>query len=328
MSTYSPSLRIELITTGDQAGTWGTTTNTNLGTLIEAGITGYTSVAVVASDQALTALYGAADESRNAVIALTTTTGANFNVYAPPAEKTYILYNASSYSATIYNSTVLGNTTAAGTGVTIPAGKVMTVWSDGTNFAVQNNHFLSISLTTALAASSGGTGLTSPGANGNVLTSNGTTWTSAAPAVTYPSAGIAVSNGSAWTTSLTAPSGNVVGTTDAQTLTNKRINPRATAAASASSLTPDVAAQDQYAYTALAANLSINAPTGTPTDGAKLVFRLKDNGTARTLTWDATYTVVGTTLPTTTVAGKTLYVGCIYNSAETRWDVVMVSQQA
>ena len=142
MSTYSPSLRIELITTGDQAGVWGGTTNTNLGTLIESAIAGYTSVSVIAANQALTALNGAADESRNQTIALTTTTGANFAVYAPPAEKTYVIYNASSYTATIYNSTVLGNTTAAGAGVAIPAGKTMTIWSDGTNFALQNTHFV------------------------------------------------------------------------------------------------------------------------------------------------------------------------------------------
>jgi hypothetical protein len=142
MSTYSPSLRIELITTGDQAGTWGNTTNTNLGTLIESAIAGYVSVSVISANQALTALNGAADESRQQTIALTTTTGANFAVYAPPAEKTYVIYNASSYTATIYNSTVLGNTTAAGTGVAIPAGKTMTVWTEGTNFAVQNSHVI------------------------------------------------------------------------------------------------------------------------------------------------------------------------------------------
>lgn len=142
MSTYSPSLRIELITTGDQAGTWGSTTNTNLGGLIESAITGYTSVSITSANQALTALNGAPDESRNQTIALTTITTANFAVYAPPAEKTYVIYNASSYAATIYNSTVIGNTTAAGAGVVIPAGKTMTVWSDGTNFALQNTHLI------------------------------------------------------------------------------------------------------------------------------------------------------------------------------------------
>jgi hypothetical protein len=140
MSTYSPSLRIELITTGDQAGTWGSTTNTNLGTLVESAIAGYVSVSVISANQALTALNGAADESRNMSIALITTTGANFAVYAPPAEKTYVIYNASAYTATIYNSTVIGNTTAAGTGVAIPAGKTAAVWTEGTNFRLQNTY--------------------------------------------------------------------------------------------------------------------------------------------------------------------------------------------
>ena len=158
MSTYSPSLRIQLINTGDQAGTWGNTTNTNLGTLVESAIAGYISVSITSADQALTALDGAADQSRNAIIALTTTTTAAFNVYAPPAEKAYVIYNASSYTATIYNSTVLGNTTAAGTGVAIPAGKTVTVWSDGTDFRFQNNHLSSLTLATDLAVADGGTG--------------------------------------------------------------------------------------------------------------------------------------------------------------------------
>jgi len=141
-STYSPNLRIELIGLGEQAGSWGATTNTNLGTLIEDGISGYVAVSVVAANQALTALNGAADQARNAVLALTTTTGANFAVYAPPTEKTYTVYNASAYTATIYNSTVLGNTTAAGTGVAIPTGKTVTVWTDGADFKYQNNYLV------------------------------------------------------------------------------------------------------------------------------------------------------------------------------------------
>jgi len=144
----------------------------------------------------------------------------------------------------------------------------------------------------------------------------------------YPGAGIAVSTGSAWDTSLTAPSGTIVGTSDTQTLTNKRIDPRVSSAASASSLTPDVSAFDQYAYTALAANLAINAPTGTPVDGTKLLFRILDNGTSRSLTWNGTYTVIGVTLPTSTTVNKTTYVGCIYNAAVPRWDVIAVTTQA
>jgi hypothetical protein len=144
--SYSPSLRIQLITTGDQAGVWGTTTNTNLGTLIESAIAGYTSVSIISTNQALTALDGIADQSRNQTIALTTSLAVTsaFNVYAPPVEKTYVIYNASLYAATIFNSTAANGITPApgGATVTIPAGKTMTVWSDGTNFAFQNTQLV------------------------------------------------------------------------------------------------------------------------------------------------------------------------------------------
>ncbi len=142
MSTYSNNLRIELITSGTQAGTWGDTTNTNLGTIVEDSIAGYTTVSVIAANQAFTAIDGAADQARNAMIRVTTTTGANFAVYAPPYSKQYVIFNDSSFIATIYNSTVQGNTTAAGLGVAIPAGKTMTVWSNGTDFLVQNSHII------------------------------------------------------------------------------------------------------------------------------------------------------------------------------------------
>jgi hypothetical protein len=149
-STYSPDLRIELIATGDQAGVWGSTTNVNLGTLLESAIAGYTSVSVISASQAFTANNGVADQARFASIALTTTTGAPFSVFAPPSPKLYVIYNASAYAAAIYNSTVVGNTTPAGTGILIPAGKTMSVWSDGTNFAQQNTYFYAPQLSNAV----------------------------------------------------------------------------------------------------------------------------------------------------------------------------------
>ena len=127
----------------------------------------------------------------------------------------------------------------------------------------------------------------------------------------------------------TAPAAGSFTTLTASTnLSSTRIDPRVSSAASASSLTPTIASYDMYAYTALAANLTINAPTGTPVDGNKLIFRILDNGTSRTLTWNATYTAIGVTLPTATTVSKTLYVGCIYNAAATRWDVISVTVQA
>jgi hypothetical protein len=139
-STYSPDLRIELIANGEKTGTWGTITNDNLGVIIEDAISGLASVSVTTANQALTALNGAADQSRCAAVSLTTTTTAPFNVYVPPVTKLYVIQNASAYTATIYASTVLGNTTAAGSGTAIPAGRSVLVRCDGTNVFDQFNH--------------------------------------------------------------------------------------------------------------------------------------------------------------------------------------------
>jgi hypothetical protein len=98
--------------------------------------------------------------------------------------------------------------------------------------------------------------------------------------------------------------------------------------ASAATITPTSDASNQYNVTALAVPATFAAPSGSPVDGQKLLLRIKDNGTARALTWNAIYRVIGTTLPTTTVATKTTYVGCIYNSADAVWDVVAVTTQA
>jgi len=159
-STYSPDLRIELIANGEQSGTWGTTTNTNLGTLIEDAISGAAQVSVTTTNQALTAANGAADEARCAVLVLTTTTGAPFNIFAPPVTKTYIIQNNSLYDAVIYCSTIIGNTTPAGAGYDIPAGKAVFVRCNGTVFTDGINHVQNgFTLDIPLAVTSGGTGL-------------------------------------------------------------------------------------------------------------------------------------------------------------------------
>ena len=156
--------------------------------------------------------------------------------------------------------------------------------------------------------------------SGSPVTTSGTL------AITLSGTALPVANGGTGATTLAGAS--IATYSGTETLTNKRIDPRVTSAASASSLTPDISASDIYAYTALAAGLTINAPTGTPVDGDKLMFRLLDNGTSRALTWNATYTVIGVTLPTATTISKTTYVGCIYNANNTRWDVIAVTTQA
>lgn len=86
--------------------------------------------------------------------------------------------------------------------------------------------------------------------------------------------------------------------------------------------------RNQNVVSALASALTIAAPSGTYVRGNTLLISIKDNGTARALTWNSIYRPVGVTLPTTTVLSKIMYVGAIYNSAESVWDVISVGQQA
>jgi hypothetical protein len=258
-STYSTDLRLELIGSGEQSGVWGSTTNLNLGSLVEQAIAGVEAISITSANQALVAFYGAVDEARNAALILSS--GAAANVYVPPVNKVYVVRNAGSFPITMYNSTVIGNTTPAGLGVTVAAGTTTSMFTDGSNFyasalpngtttgtgsvvysaspaltgiptaptanagtnttqiattafvqnvagglgtmSTQNANAVSItggSITgiTDLTVADGGTGVStltanavlignganaissvSPGTSGNVLTSNGTAWTSA-----------------------------------------------------------------------------------------------------------------------------------------------------
>ena len=159
-STYSSSLRIELIGSGDQAGAWGTTTNGNLEYILDTAIAGYQAVTVTSTNQALTYVNGSSstaslNESIYAMLKFNSAAAASA-IYAPPASKQYIIWNNSGYTITIYNSTVIGNTTAAGTGVAIANGDKVMVWSDATNFYDVKGS----GITGTLAIANGGTGQT------------------------------------------------------------------------------------------------------------------------------------------------------------------------
>tara|TARA_R110000851_G_scaffold202708_3_gene354504 strand:- start:991 stop:3048 length:2058 start_codon:yes stop_codon:yes gene_type:complete len=97
------------------------------------------------------------------------------------------------------------------------------------------------------------------------------------------------------------------------------------------SLTIDTSIYTQFSLRNMDSNVTINAPINGLNDGQKLTIRLRDNGTSKTLSWDPTTSIfraIGVTLPLSTTALKTLYVGCIYNGGSAKWDVVAVSEEA
>lgn len=187
-STYS-DLKIELIGTGEQVGTWGSTTNTNLGTALEEAIVGTASVSFSSADVTLTLTNtNGTQAARHLRLNLTGTSGGARNLILGSGcqiDKPYIINNGLADAVTVKNTT--------GTGVAVPAGKSMWVYNNGTNVVEAITH---------TPVASGGTGLSTltannvilgngtsavqfvaPGTSGNVLTSNGTTWTSATPVV-------------------------------------------------------------------------------------------------------------------------------------------------
>lgn len=144
---------------------------------------------------------------------------------------------------------------------------------------------------------------------------------------TFAQAPVIASITNTGTITLPTSSTTLIGRDTTDTVTNKRIQRRIVSTTSATSLTPDISAADFYEFTALAAGLTINNPTGTPVNGELLNFRLQDNGTGRSITWGAQFRSMTATLPTTTVANKTHRILCEWNSGDSRWDCLAVSAE-
>lgn len=125
-STYSTSLRLELIGQGEQSGTWGVTTNNNFGALVEQAITGVQSISMANTSYTLSNLNGTVDEARNAVLVITGTNLAPQNLIAPAVEKVYVVNNNSGNTVTVK--------TSGGNGVAVLNNTTAQMYCDGTNF--------------------------------------------------------------------------------------------------------------------------------------------------------------------------------------------------
>lgn len=171
-STYS-NLKIELIATGEQSGTWGATTNVNLGTALEEAITGTANVTFTGVDETLTLTNtNASQTARNLRLNLTGTSGGARNLIVPAIEKFYIVNNGLADACTVKNS--------SGTGVAVASGKTSLVFNDGTN-VVEVVSYLN-SLTTPSATITGGA---ISGATGSFTTLAASSTVSGAGFTTY-----------------------------------------------------------------------------------------------------------------------------------------------
>ena len=247
-----------------------------------------------------------------------TATGSSFQVYnnATPTNASLGSFEASSTVVTLASS-------IRGSGTYLP----LVININGSETA----RFL-----TTGAVSFGSSG-TAYGTSGQVLTSSGAsaspTWTTITPGtgtVTSITAGTGLSGGTITTTgTISINTAVTVDVSTAQTLTNKRVNPRSLAAASASgTITPNSDLYDQVNYL-LTGTAAFSNPTGTPVNGQKLSIRLYAASTQTISSWSGGgYREIGTTLPPSVAAGKTVYVGCVWNSTDSIWDVVAVATQA
>jgi hypothetical protein len=175
MSTYS-DLKIELIGTGEQDGTWGTTTNVNLGTSLEEMITGSADVTFASATKTLTLTNtNATQVGRNLRLNLTGTSGGAQDLVLPALAKLYLIYNGTADIITCKN--------ASGTTVAVPAGASQYIWNSGSNVTVATNYhtgtFTGAGAFTTLSASStvSGAGITArfatPGPIGDGAPSTG-----------------------------------------------------------------------------------------------------------------------------------------------------------
>jgi hypothetical protein len=163
MSTYS-NLSIELIGTGEQDGTWGTTTNTNLGTALEEAIVGTTDLVVTTGTNtpAWSTSSNASQIPRHLRINLTGSAGGTGDLVVPTLTggKNYIIKNSSDTTITVK--------TTSGSGIVVPIGTSMSLYQDGTNVVVTDSHHTGAGAFTGFTAR-----FASPGPIGNTSASTG-----------------------------------------------------------------------------------------------------------------------------------------------------------
>ena len=296
MSTYS-NLKIEEITLGDSG--WGTATTNNLlaiqqalqtATLISGTNPGEFNANVATLPWTNTSATTNTPRAMILNITATLSGAGTLNMPAISGGKAYlVLNNSAGGNAVTVKVTGL-------TGVSVPNGKAMWLWNNGTDIVDGVNYISSLALGAALPLTSGGTGsATASGARTNL---------GLGTMATQDASAIAVTGGAVSGTAITQ---RVVAIADGTSVT---INADTT----------DIATQ---ANTQTAGTLTINAPTGTPVNGQKLIFRLRSTN-AQTFSWNAVFAgSADLTLPTASTGASAYdYMGFIYNSTAAKWQLL------
>jgi hypothetical protein len=289
-STYS-DLKIELIGTGEQTGTWGTTTNNNFSIALSEAITGSADVAFSSADVTVTLTdTNASQTARNLRLNLTGTSGGARQLILGSGcqiEKLYLINNGLADAVTVKNT--------SGTGIAVAAGKSMFVYNNGTNVVDATTYLSSLTLGTALPVASGGTGSTS------------TTFVNLTSNVTGT---LPVANGGTGATTLTGVlKGNGTSALSAATAGTEYVAPATTTNFTAQQYFGNVALTDgatiawaantaQVAtFTFVSNNRTMGAPTGL-VNGAYYGLAVIQNAGSNTLTWNAVFKWAGGTAPT------------------------------
>ena len=304
-STYS-SLKIELIGTGDQAGTWGNTTNTNLGTAIEEAITGSSNVTFASSNAAIAlADTNAAQTARNLRLNLVGTISSVQTLFVPAIEKQYLVTNGLSNSVIISNGT---NSAPTGTSFTLPAGRSTIVFNDGTNINDVITYVSSLGNVTITGGTANALTLTNvsiTSGNINSVTSNASTFSNATLNTVTINGGTA--NGLT-STNVTIISGSANGiTVSNSTLVSSQINAYTEGITTGYVNTGSAFTLNIANSTIITANLSATCTFTMPsnTAGKSFILFLKTGAGTNTATFTGVK-FVGNTAPTITAVANRL----------------------
>ena len=324
-STYS-SLKIQLMGTGENSGTWGNVTNVNLGTALEEAIVGSADVTFASGTVTLTLTdVNSSQTARNLRLNLTGTSGGAQNLIVPAIEKVYIVNNGCADAITVKNS--------SGTGIAVPAGKTMWVYNNGTNVVDVSTHLTSLTLGTALPIASGGTGTNSTtyanlqsNVSGILPIGNGGTGSNTGVNLQTTVSGILpTANGGTGTNSTTyanlqsnvsgiLPTAN--GGTGANSLANASIaqlsavqtftagqSGEITGLTDGTTITPNFADSNNFSVT-LAGNRTLANPTNIVAGQSGSFFISQDATGSRTLAYGSYYDFAGGTAPTLSTAAS------------------------